>query len=73
MRIAVSSDTDEPVARPLVHELRQRGHEVTGGRAGQGVVRRRTGAGASVAAAAAGADGIDPANVARIRRLDGGE
>ncbi|MET9138615.1 RpiB/LacA/LacB family sugar-phosphate isomerase [Streptomyces parvulus] len=28
MRIAVSSDMDEPVARPLVEELRGRGHEV---------------------------------------------
>lgn len=29
MRIAVSSDTDEPVARLVVAELRQRGHTVT--------------------------------------------
>ncbi|MEU0034123.1 MULTISPECIES: RpiB/LacA/LacB family sugar-phosphate isomerase [unclassified Streptomyces] len=29
MRIAVSSDMDEPVARSLVAELRDRGHEVT--------------------------------------------
>ncbi|MBY8884102.1 RpiB/LacA/LacB family sugar-phosphate isomerase [Streptomyces sp. PTM05] len=29
MRIAVSSDMDEPVARVLVYELRQRGHEVS--------------------------------------------
>ncbi|TXS63962.1 RpiB/LacA/LacB family sugar-phosphate isomerase [Streptomyces sp. me109] len=29
MRIAVSSDMDEPVARSLVAELRGRGHEVT--------------------------------------------
>jgi ribose 5-phosphate isomerase B len=28
MRIAVSSDMDEPVARALVAELRERGHEV---------------------------------------------
>jgi RpiB/LacA/LacB family sugar-phosphate isomerase len=28
MRISVSSDMDEPVARSLVAELRQRGHEV---------------------------------------------
>lgn len=28
MRIAVSSDMDEPVARVLVYELRRRGHEV---------------------------------------------
>jgi RpiB/LacA/LacB family sugar-phosphate isomerase len=28
MRIAVSSDTDEPVARQVVDELRQRGHTV---------------------------------------------
>jgi ribose 5-phosphate isomerase B len=29
MRIVVSSDTDEPVARFLVYELRRRGHEVS--------------------------------------------
>ncbi|SNX56481.1 ribose 5-phosphate isomerase B [Streptomyces sp. TLI_55] len=29
MRISVSSDMDEPVARALVAELRSRGHEVT--------------------------------------------
>src|SRR4051794_30871604 len=29
MRISVSSDMDEPVARSLVAELRDRGHEVT--------------------------------------------
>ncbi|MCQ4082350.1 RpiB/LacA/LacB family sugar-phosphate isomerase [Streptomyces sp. RB6PN25] len=29
MRIAVSSDMDEPVARVLVYELRRRGHEVS--------------------------------------------
>lgn len=29
MRIAVSSDLDEPVARLAVHELRRRGHEVS--------------------------------------------
>ncbi len=29
MRIAVSSDMDEPVARVLVYELRQRGHRVS--------------------------------------------
>ncbi|MFD8425321.1 RpiB/LacA/LacB family sugar-phosphate isomerase [Streptomyces sp. NPDC059466] len=29
MRISVSSDMDEPVARALVAELRDRGHEVT--------------------------------------------
>ncbi|WP_367325243.1 RpiB/LacA/LacB family sugar-phosphate isomerase [Streptomyces sp. HUAS ZL42] len=29
MRISVSSDMDEPVARSLVAELRSRGHEVT--------------------------------------------
>ncbi|MYS71133.1 galactose isomerase, partial [Streptomyces sp. SID5926] len=28
MRISVSSDMDEPVARLLVEELRARGHEV---------------------------------------------
>ncbi|MDV9175303.1 galactose isomerase, partial [Streptomyces sp. W16] len=28
MRISVSSDMDEPVARALVAELRERGHEV---------------------------------------------
>jgi ribose 5-phosphate isomerase B len=29
MRISVSSDMDEPVARRLIHELRERGHEVS--------------------------------------------
>ena len=29
MRIAVSSDMDEPVARVLVYELRRRGHDVS--------------------------------------------
>jgi len=79
MRIAVSPDPDEPVARRPVHELHRCGHQVSArgalrdddpdgtGRAARAWPARATVRCAGVPRAASG----DVANVAHLRELDG--
>lgn len=63
MRIAVSSDMDEPVARQLLDELRRRGHTVTAYGALRGDDRADWAWSAGAAARAVADDGADQAVV----------